>query len=234
MTTALAPTELQPFELADLDQLLAPQSGPCVTLLLPTHRAFPERDQDPIRFRNLIEQARQALPPEHSRLVEALSELDDPARWRGCSGGLAVFRSPDTFLIREVPGQLPELCEVAERFALTPLMAELQRDLPYFVLSLSKNAIRLYSGSRRGLELMDAPAIPVDVRDALGEEEHIQEAQHPRRFGLVPIDLVGKEALHALFLAEAEDGGGVRGGEVAEAQARGLQVHLGLPSESRA
>lgn len=174
MTTALGPAELQPFELSDLDELLDPRSAPCVTLMLTTHRAYPERGQDAIRLRNLIEQARQSLPPAHSGLVDALSELERSARWRACRGGLAVFRSPDTFLVREVPGALPELCEVGKRFVLTPLMAELQRDLAYFVLSLSKNAVRLYSGSSRGLELVHAPAIPVDIRDALGEEQHIR------------------------------------------------------------
>ena len=174
MSTALALTELQPFSLFDLDDLLEAEAAPCVTLMLPTHRAFPERDQDPIRFRNLLERARHELPRDHAELIDALGELDDPALWRASRGGLAVFRSPETFLVREVPSALPELCEVGERFVLTPLMAQLQRDLPYFVLSLSKNAVRLFRGSRRGLVPMDAPDLPGDIHEALGEELHIR------------------------------------------------------------
>ena len=44
-----------------LSQLLAKRQGPCLSLYQPTHRSFPERQQDPIRFKHLVRQLEDSL-----------------------------------------------------------------------------------------------------------------------------------------------------------------------------
>jgi hypothetical protein len=45
----------------DLERLALQGAGPCVSLFLPTHRAGPEVQQAPIRLKNLLRQAIEAL-----------------------------------------------------------------------------------------------------------------------------------------------------------------------------
>ena len=53
--------------------ILGDHTGPCLSLYQPTHRDFPDRQQDPIRFRNLVkslgESLRQSYP---NREIEPL------------------------------------------------------------------------------------------------------------------------------------------------------------------
>ena len=52
--------------------LLAPAKAPCISLYMPTHRHHPERDGDPIRFRNLLRELAASLAQKHDkREVEA-------------------------------------------------------------------------------------------------------------------------------------------------------------------
>jgi hypothetical protein len=48
----------------DLRQLVNNASAPCVSLYLPTHRAGPETQQDPIRLKNLLRKAESGLQAE--------------------------------------------------------------------------------------------------------------------------------------------------------------------------
>ncbi len=41
--------------------LLASHEPPCLSLYQPTHRAHPEKQQDPIRFRNLVKELELSL-----------------------------------------------------------------------------------------------------------------------------------------------------------------------------
>ena len=46
---------------ADLESLLAPQTGPCVSLFMPMHPAGREGMQDPVRLRKLADEAEETL-----------------------------------------------------------------------------------------------------------------------------------------------------------------------------
>ena len=42
----------------ELEGLILEREGPCVSIFLPTHRAGAETQQDPIRLKNLLGEAR--------------------------------------------------------------------------------------------------------------------------------------------------------------------------------
>ena len=44
-----------------LRELLEPSAGPCLSLYQPTHRSLPDRQQDPIRYRNLVAELERSL-----------------------------------------------------------------------------------------------------------------------------------------------------------------------------
>ena len=56
----------------DLQRLALGRQGPCVSVFLPTHRAGREVEQAPIRLKNLLRQATDALKTD----AEAKEELE--------------------------------------------------------------------------------------------------------------------------------------------------------------
>jgi hypothetical protein len=162
----------------DLQRLAVGRQGPCVSVFLPTHRAGREVEQAPIRLKNLLRQATDALTfngvraPEIDRLLAPLRRLlDDRQVWRYQSDGLALFSRPEWWRSFRVPLDLPELAVVDDRFHVTPLLPLLAGDGHFFVLALSQNQIRLLEGTRDRVEEVDLPGVPLGVRDALQGEE---------------------------------------------------------------
>ncbi len=49
-----------------LSELLSGSEVPCLSLYVPTHRSHPENLQDPIRFKNLVEQLEESLLQKYS------------------------------------------------------------------------------------------------------------------------------------------------------------------------
>jgi hypothetical protein len=168
----------------DLQRLALGRHGPCVSVFLPTHRAGREVEQAPIRLKNLLWQATDALKsdgvraPEIDRLQAPLRRLlDDRLFWQYQSDGLALFSRPGWWRSFRVPLDLPELAVVGDRFHVTPLLPLLAGDGHFFVLALSQNQIRLLEGTRDRVEEVDLPGVPLGVRDALQGEEVQQQLQ---------------------------------------------------------
>jgi hypothetical protein len=168
----------------DLQRLALGRHGPCVSVFLPTHRAGREVEQAPIRLKNLLWQATDALKsdgvraPEIDRLQAPLRRLlDDRLFWQYQSDGLALFSRPGWWRSFRVPLDLPELAVVGDRFHVTPLLPLLAGDGHFFVLALSQNQVRLLEGTRDRVEEVDLPGVPLGVQDALQGEEVQQQLQ---------------------------------------------------------
>jgi hypothetical protein len=153
-------------------------------VFLPTHRAGPEVQQAPIRLKNLLRQATDALKsdgvraPEIDRLLAPLRRLlDDRLFWQYQSDGLALFSRPGWWRSFRVPLDLPELAVVDDRFHVSPLLPLLAGDGHFFVLALSQNQIRLLEGTRDRVEEVELPGVPLGVRDALQGEEVQKQLQ---------------------------------------------------------
>ena len=168
----------------DLQHLALPRDGPCVSMFLPTHRAGHEVEQAPIRLKNLLRQATDALradgvrATEIGRLLAPLRRLvDDRLFWQYQSDGLALFSRPGWWRSFRVPLDLPELAVVDDHFHVTPLLPLLVGDGHFFVLALSQNQIRLLEGTRDRVEEVDLPGVPLGVQDALQGEEVQRQLQ---------------------------------------------------------
>jgi hypothetical protein len=168
----------------DLQRLALGRHGPCVSVFLPTHRAGPEVQQAPIRLKNLLRQATDALKsdgvraPEIDRLLAPLRRLlDDRLFWQYQSDGLALFSRPGWWRSFRVPLDLPELAVVDDRFHVSPLLPLLAGDGHFFVLALSQNQIRLLEGTRDRVEEVELPGVPLGVRDALQGQEIQKQLQ---------------------------------------------------------
>jgi len=150
---------------------------PCLSLYQPTHRHYPENQQDPIRFGNLVklleESLRQKYPTQESTLLlePFLALADDRDFWNHALDGLAVLAAAGMFRVYRLQRSVAELTVVADSFHTKPLMRIRQSADRYQILGLSSHAITLYEGNRDVLDAIElAQGIPRTMTEALGAE----------------------------------------------------------------
>lgn len=165
-------------------ELIEHRDGPCVSVFLPTHRTSPESAQDPIRLRNLLDEAEERLVAGGLRSTEA-KEVLEPGRkllefgefWSYQSDGLAVFLAPGWSQFFRLPLEFPELVVVADRFHIKPLLPLLLGGGRFYVLALSQNEVRLLEGSRQSVEEVELEDVPRNLREALKYDDLEKEQQ---------------------------------------------------------
>jgi hypothetical protein len=158
------------------ERLLAARAPPCLSLYQPTHPAHPDKQQDPIRFRNLVRSLETQLYQRYGTSVaEALlaplrALAEDHGFWNRVQHGLAVLRSPDEFRVYRLQRSVPELALVADSFHTKPLLRIQQSADRFQVLALRRDRVELYEGNRDTVASVDlAPQVPASAADVLGE-----------------------------------------------------------------
>jgi hypothetical protein len=166
---------VRPVTISELQWLLGPQSTPCISVFLPTHRHPPGSEQDRIRYRNLLRRVQGLLaerfPDREARsLVEPLEGLSQKGFWDQQANGLAVFRSPDVLVYYRLPVTVPEIAVVSRTFHTRPLISYLNSNRHFFILSLSKGGVRLFEGTPDGLVELEIEGLPTPLRDVVRDE----------------------------------------------------------------
>jgi hypothetical protein len=178
---------MKPLTRADLKALAACDSYPTVSVYMPLHRSGPDNAQDPIRLKNLLRQAHEQLVSLGTReaeidgLLKPLWELLVNQRfWVDHSGeGLALFAASNLRSHYRVPCTYRELVEVANGCHVKPLVPLLLDDGQFFLLTVSKHAVRLYRGTRMGMTPVELPdTMPWSMEEALAGVEVEQSLQH--------------------------------------------------------
>ena len=162
-----------------LRRLLTESATPCLSLYQPTPRTFPEREQDPIRFKALIRQL-EGLLRERKGVTEALVEdllrplrtlAQDQEFWSHTRAGLAAFSTPGYFQIFHLQRRVPELVMVNDRPSIRPLVRIAQSADRYQILCLTLERVCLYEGNRDGIDPVALAAeVPATLEAALGEQ----------------------------------------------------------------
>lgn len=166
-----------PFNLKDLRRLLDNLQAPCLSLYQPTFRAFPDSQQNPLRFKNLLRDMEQMLAQATDeeacrQLLAPLRELaTDEGLWAHPRDSLVVLRSPDLFRVYQLQRPVPELMVVSDSLHLKPLLRIVQSADRFQVLCLDRDKARLFEGNRDALdETHLAPGIPKTLVEALGDQ----------------------------------------------------------------
>lgn len=159
----------------DLRELIEVDNSQCVSILMPTHRGAESR-QDKIRLDNLIKSVQEQLIAGGARtnvaqemLQPARRLLDDSDFWRNTSRGLAIYIAPGFTRIYRLALDLPAQADVQDRFAIKPLLPLLAGGGRYFVLAISKRAVKLLdctSQSQSEISLVNAP-LAASMQEAL-------------------------------------------------------------------
>ncbi|MEA1052977.1 hypothetical protein U5801_24670 [Lamprobacter modestohalophilus] len=168
-------TNLLTYEV--LTALATHSEPPCLSLYQPTHRHHPDNQQDPLRFRHLVETLEQSLatsyPADTIRsLLEPFEALgSDRDFWNHTLDGIAVLGAPGLFQVYALQRPVPELAVAADRFHTKPLRRFLQSADRFQVLGVSRDEVKLFEGNRDALDEIElAPDVPRTITEALGEE----------------------------------------------------------------
>jgi hypothetical protein len=164
-----------------LRPLLADHPAPCLSVYQPTYRAFPEAQQNPVRYKNLLKELKSALErryrdADHASLIAPFERLlDDDRFWSHPQDGIAVFGAPGYFQVEKVQRPVPEIVVANEHLYLRPLVRVFQSEDTYQILALDRESAAMYQGNRYVVdEIVMAPSVPRTIEDALGERVTLQ------------------------------------------------------------
>lgn len=169
---------------SELQTLAEMQAEPCISIYMPTHVAGPEIRQDPIRFKNRLNEARERLEQaglnsnDVNPLLDRAHALTEQMEfWRHQKEGLALFIAPNFFRLYRLPLEFEEKTIVSDRMHLKPLMPMLSGDGYFYLLSLSQKQVQLFQGTHYTISEIDVEDMPHSLREALRYddlEEHLQ------------------------------------------------------------
>jgi hypothetical protein len=156
-----------------LRSILAAAEAPCVSVYLPTNKAYPDNQRDAARYRDAVrsveETLKTAYPGKDTRgLADRLRGLADDTRFWAASGGrgVAVLASPARFDVFHLPRNKAERVEVGETFHVKPLIRHLQSADPFHVLAVSRERCGLFEGNRDELHPLEVPGVPFTQAEA--------------------------------------------------------------------
>lgn len=170
------------LHIEDLQALAQVEAAHAVSAYLPTHAAGPETRQDPIRLKNLLDQAASRLheaghrrPDIEAVLAPARELLADTEFWRHQDQGLVVFMAPDFFRCERLPIEVDETLVVGRRLYLKPLLPLLAGGERFLLLAVSARQPRLFLGSRFDCHEVSAD-FPHGVGQISAESEYDNES----------------------------------------------------------
>jgi hypothetical protein len=151
----------------ELDTIAKQSSPRSVTIWMPTHPAGAENRQDPIRLKNLVNQAEEQLTrlgvPEGDakrRLQPLRDTVDDLPFWQNQSESLGVFLGEDAPLGLRLPLPAEPLVTVSENFHVKPLFTPACDNEVFHILKLSEETVELVRANRISAEVVDLPDAP--------------------------------------------------------------------------
>lgn len=155
---------------SELVQLAEPRRDPCVSIYQPTHRAAPQTTQDPIRFKNLLAEARErlsSLGADGSETDKVLGEAEEVVRdsefWLYQSDGLGCFIDGQACDLVKAPLNFePRVC-VDDRFWVRPLLPLLERGARFFIVALSQHSARLLQATEFAVDEAPLPGLDPGV-----------------------------------------------------------------------
>lgn len=169
------------FTREHLHELLGFNGLPAISIYFPTHRKPPESLQDAIRFKNTLNDARdqleqQGMPADEiETIIGPVRQLsDDQSFWQHQADGLAIFLSRDFHRVLRLPRVFAEQVHVRENFYVNPLLPLLQSNGTFYLLAVSQNSCRLFSGDRDSIHQIENDSLPLNLRDTMETWQKMQ------------------------------------------------------------
>lgn len=137
-----------PQEVSDMSILDRFRGDVCITITMPTHRIGPDYSRDPLELKNLIDQAEKTLYeyiekrkvwPISENLREAQNSIDHSHNL----DSLVLYANEHFSSVIKLPVELPSEVMIGLDFDLRPLYKSRQQNQRYFIITVSKQKIRL-------------------------------------------------------------------------------------------
>lgn len=172
----------------DIKFLQSAQKYPSVSIFIPTHRRMPEREQDPIRVKNAVTEAKNRLLEEYSArdmraLFDRIDNLVLNIDYTQLRDGLAIYVNQDWGQVYNLPFHVDNRVEIDKTFVTRDLVYGMNRQPRYWVLMLCEKPSRLFYGLGKDLSevsesLTDYWGVPKDgfPYEYTGPEERVIEA----------------------------------------------------------
>ncbi|MFZ4863097.1 hypothetical protein ACL9RF_13040 [Sphingobacterium sp. Mn56C] len=130
-----------------LKELAAKKTNNCITIILNTHRTFPDSDQDPILLKNLIKEVESKLAPDLSKaavanLLERLNTLADSIDHRLNKEALLLFVNEELADYQRLSIPVVNRTIVDSSFATRDLVRAMHAEANYYVLVLGRDEAR--------------------------------------------------------------------------------------------
>ena len=166
-------------------ELIDSSGDTLVTITMPTHKSGEESKQDPIRFKNLLNEAAEKLKKKGlkekdvNRLLERARDLlDQPIFWSHTDKSLAAYISAEGFEYFRLPYTLESMVYLNNHFMITPLLPMTSMDGTFCVLAVSRQNARLLQCTRNEVEDMTPLNVSTSVDDYLEVEPEKQLQFH--------------------------------------------------------
>lgn len=140
-----------------LAALASERNNPCVTISMATHRTHPDNAQDVIGLKNLIHEAQERVIAEFgkrpvSELLEKLEGLEKEIDVNHNLDSLHLFLSNTTSEIIRSPLHVEKnSVQIADHFAVRPLIKAFNRTEEYLILLLSQSGVKLLNALNDGI-----------------------------------------------------------------------------------
>jgi len=170
---------------AELQELVEWKQGPCVSLFTPMHVKDRNAMEDPVRLRELADEAQKALEDAGLRRSEAetllapLRDLPEGKKsWQHRGRSIAFFSAPGFHRIIHTAAELQPLVQVIDHFYVLPLVPHVTDSERFFVLAISQNGARFFEGDCERLREESLAGIPKNLEAAID----IEYPEHSQRY----------------------------------------------------
>ncbi|AXH99477.1 hypothetical protein DV702_06795 [Sporosarcina sp. PTS2304] len=158
-------------------EFLMEQADTCISIYQPTHRYRPENQQDPIRFKNLLQKVQEELAKSYSanEVKEMLTPLEklqgERPFWAHAGDGLALFATKERCIVYRLQRPVIELAVVSNSFHIKPLIRVFQSADRYHLLGVNRQEFKLFEGNRYGIEEVEIPEELAKTKaEAIGDQ----------------------------------------------------------------
>lgn len=131
------------------DQLNTVQANPAISIFVPTHRTFPDNQQDAIALKNALKELETRLSEAHdkrevqTRLEQIEKELSEHDHDYNLDT-LAIFSTPESTQIFNFPFKVKPRVIINQHFATRDILRELNSSVHYYMVIVSRMNGRLF------------------------------------------------------------------------------------------
>jgi len=155
------------------DALASTTNDYSVSIYIPTYRVG-QQQEDKLRLKNALKKAveklgfRYGLSEQEAKefLAPALALEEQSDFWRNQSDGLALFIAEGRFEHYSCPIDFETMIYVAPEFYLRPLVPLLGNESAFYLLALSKGAVKMYAGTQYSIAEVDMQGLIPQNMDA--------------------------------------------------------------------